>query len=58
MRRALASVWVLDEGRRQQVALLLHRVAATFAEIGEERLGLLGRLQRIAEISQVSPDEH
>jgi ligand-binding sensor protein len=58
LRRALASVWVLDEGRRQQVAPLLHRVAATFAEIGEERLGLLGRLQRIAEISQVFPDEH
>jgi hypothetical protein len=44
---------VLDEARRRQVPRLLHRVAATFSEIGEERLSLLGRLQRIAEISSV-----
>jgi excisionase family DNA binding protein len=53
LQRALASVPVLDEGRRRQVPRLLHRVAATFSEIGEERLSLLGRLQRIAEISSV-----
>jgi excisionase family DNA binding protein len=53
LQRALASVAVLDEDRRQQVPRLLHRVTATFSEIGEERLNLLGRLQRIAEISSV-----
>ncbi|MEJ2733260.1 MAG: PocR ligand-binding domain-containing protein [Anaerolineae bacterium] len=53
LHRALASVPVLDEARRRQVPRLLHRVAATFSEIGEERLSLLGRLQRIAEISSV-----
>ena len=37
--------------RQQQVPRLLRRVAATFSEIGEERLNLLGRLQRIAEIT-------
>jgi excisionase family DNA binding protein len=51
LRRALARVPVLDETRRQQVPRLLHRVAATFSEIGEERLNLLGRLRRIAEMT-------
>jgi hypothetical protein len=49
--RALARVPVLEEARRQQVPRLLQRVAATFSEIGEERLNLLGRLRRIAEIT-------
>jgi excisionase family DNA binding protein len=53
LQQALASVPVLDEDRRQQLLYLLHRVAMTFSEIGEERLNLLGRLQRIAEISSV-----
>jgi excisionase family DNA binding protein len=53
LEQALASVPVLDEDRRRQVPHLLHRVATTFSEIGEERLSLLGRLQRIAEISSV-----
>jgi excisionase family DNA binding protein len=51
--RALASVPVLDEDRQQQIPRLLHRIAETFSEIGEERLNLLNRLQRIAEISSV-----
>lgn len=51
LRQALARVPVLDETRRQQVPRLLHRVAATFSEIGEERLNLLGRLRRIAEMT-------
>lgn len=50
---ALGHVPILDDGRQDQVAGLLARVAATFSEIGEERLSLLGRLQRIAEISNV-----
>ncbi|MBN1658102.1 MAG: PocR ligand-binding domain-containing protein [Anaerolineae bacterium] len=49
----LARVPILDEGRQGQIAGLLARVAATLSEIGEERLNLLGRLQRIAEISNV-----
>jgi excisionase family DNA binding protein len=51
--QSLMHVPVLDEERRQQMPRLLHRVAATFSEIGEERLNLLGRLQRIAEISNL-----
>ena len=51
LQRALASVPVLNDHRQTQVSLLLRRVAATFSEISEERLDLLGRLRRIAEIS-------
>lgn len=50
---ALASVPVLDRDRQVQVCRLLGRVAGTLAEIGEERFRLLGRLQRIAEMTQV-----
>lgn len=52
LQHALASVPVLDGGRRDQVPRLLSRVAETFSEIGEERLLLLSRLQRIAEMTQ------
>lgn len=48
---ALPSVHVLGEERQKQMPRLLGRVAATFSEIGEERLNLLGRLQRIAEMT-------
>ncbi len=51
LHQALARVPVLDQTRQQQIPRLMHRVAATFSEIGEERLSLLGRLRRIAEIT-------
>jgi len=47
----LRRVPVLNEARQEQIPRLLQRVTATFSEIGEERLNLLGRLQRIAEIT-------
>ena len=50
---ALVRVPVLDEVRQEQVPRLLQRVAATFSEIGQERLSLLNRLQRIAKITQL-----
>jgi excisionase family DNA binding protein len=53
LRKALAGVPVLDKTRRQQVPRLLRRVTATFSEIGEERLSLLSRLRRIAEITAI-----
>jgi excisionase family DNA binding protein len=52
LRRALASVPVLDPSKQEQVPRLLLRVVETFSEIGEERQNLLERLQRIAEITQ------
>jgi len=51
LRDAFTGVRVLEEDRLQQVPRLLQRVADAFAEIGEERLNLLSRLQRIAEIT-------
>jgi excisionase family DNA binding protein len=48
----LGAVHVLDADQQRKVPHLLRRVAATFCEIGEERLNLLGRLQRIAEITE------
>jgi len=51
LQAALAFVPVLDRDRQQQVTRLLQRMATTFSEIGAERLNLLGRLQRIAEIT-------
>lgn len=48
---ALERVHILSEDRQRQVPRLLQRVTDTFSEIGEERLSLLGRLQRIAEIT-------
>jgi excisionase family DNA binding protein len=53
MRQALNRVPMLDRDRQQQLARLLNRMLLTFSEIGEERLNLLGRLQRIAEITQL-----
>lgn len=54
LQTALAQVPVLDQERQQQLSCLLQRVAATFAEIGAERLNLLGRLRRIAEMTAIS----
>jgi hypothetical protein len=50
--QALARVPLLGETRRQQVPRLLQRVGAAFSEIGTERLELMGRLHRIAKITQ------
>jgi hypothetical protein len=52
LRVALSSVPVLEQGKQEQVRRLLQRMVQTFSEIGEERLGLLGRLQRIAEMTE------
>ena len=54
LRQAWRQVPVLDEGQSQKLSHLVQRVARTFSEIGEERLELLGRLRRIAEITELS----
>lgn len=51
LQQALTDVPVLDERRLEQIPRLLHRIALTFSELGEDRLDLLGRLERIAELS-------
>lgn len=52
LRAALASVPLLDRHKQEQLPRLLRRVTETFSEIGDERLSLVGRLQRIAEMTQ------
>jgi excisionase family DNA binding protein len=50
---ATDSVRVVTENYLSRVSRLLQRIATTFAEIGEERLSLLSRLQHIAEMSKI-----
>jgi excisionase family DNA binding protein len=51
--KARTQVPVLDSERQHRVPTLLKRATETFSEIGEERLSLLERLQRIAEMSRI-----
>jgi excisionase family DNA binding protein len=50
---ASGSVRLVPQGDVTHIAHLLYRVAQTFSEIGQERLGLLSRLQHIAEMSKI-----
>lgn len=49
----LARVPIIAPQLKQRLPSLVQRVTATFAEVGQERLGLLRRLHRIAEITQL-----
>ena len=51
LRAALPTVHRVEQSRTGRVAHLLQKVANTFSEIGQERLDLLNRLRRIAEIT-------
>lgn len=53
LEEALAQVPVLDAPQQEQLMRLLQRLTTTFSEMGEERLNLLSRLERIAEISSL-----
>jgi excisionase family DNA binding protein len=53
LRAAAKGVRSLAQDQLPRASRLLQRVADTFSEIGEERLKLVGRLQRIAEITNV-----
>lgn len=53
LQATIGSVHAVWKGDLARVARLLHRVADTFSEIGQERLDLLSRLQHIAEMSKV-----
>ena len=52
LRQAMVQVRRVSGDVPFRMAQFLQRMAHTFAEIGQERLSLLGRLRRIAEISQ------
>jgi excisionase family DNA binding protein len=45
---------LMQEEHMDRVVSLVERAAATFAEIGQERLALLSRLQHIAEMSKIT----
>ena len=52
---AAREIGVLDEYKRARIGAWLQSVAHTFEEIGYERAELMGRLQRIAEMSTLQP---
>ena len=53
LRAATGSVRTMPANNRLRISRLLRRVADTFAEIGQERVKLLGRLEKIAEMSKL-----
>ena len=54
LQEALDAVSVLDEAKRRKLPHFVELLADTFAEIGQERLALINRLRRIAEITTLS----
>ena len=53
LQSASAHVWILASDQLPRVVALVRRMASTFSEIGQERLGLINRLQVISEMSQL-----
>jgi len=53
LQEALLNVPVPDEDHKARLLRLVPRVVAAFTEIGEERARLVGRLRRIAEITNL-----
>lgn len=55
LQTAAAGVRTIQPDQWPRVTRLVKQVAETFSKIGEERLALLGRLERIAEITHFEP---
>ncbi|MFN2240949.1 MAG: PocR ligand-binding domain-containing protein, partial [Anaerolineae bacterium] len=53
LRAAAGGVRTVTESQLLRVSELLRKVADAFSEIGQERLELLGRLEKIAEMSRI-----
>lgn len=53
LRAAVDTVRLIPEDQLPRVLRLMRRVAGTFSEIGQERVKLLGRLEKIAEMSKI-----
>ena len=53
LQTAMGCVRTVPENALQRIPRLLRRVADTFSEIGQERVNLLGRLEKIAEMSKI-----
>jgi excisionase family DNA binding protein len=55
LKQALSKINILKKDRAEKMLHLLQLVADTYSHIGQERLGLLTRLKRVAEIAGVPP---
>jgi excisionase family DNA binding protein len=53
LRAAMGSVHAMPANNLLRISRLLRRVADTFSQIGQERVNLLGRLEKIAEMSRI-----
>jgi excisionase family DNA binding protein len=53
LRAAAQSIQVLSDAEQARLFRLLHRMATTLSDIGQERLTLLSRLRSIAEMTKV-----
>ena len=53
LRAARGTVRAMPESQVPRTSELVRRVAETFSEIGQERLNLLSRLEKIAEMSRL-----
>jgi excisionase family DNA binding protein len=53
LRAAVGSVSVLLQSHLVRVPRLVRRIADTFSDLGQERLSLLGRLEKIGEMSRI-----
>lgn len=53
LKAAADSVRAISESDRARISKLVRRLAEAFSEIGQERLYLLGRLEKIAEMSRL-----
>jgi excisionase family DNA binding protein len=54
--RAASEIRVIEKSRADRLLNLLQLVADSYSTIGEERLGLITRLRKVAEIAGVSPE--
>ena len=52
--RAAQDIRILEKSRAERLLQLLQMVADTYSHIGEERLDLVTRLKKVAEIAGVS----
>jgi ligand-binding sensor protein len=53
---AASEIRVLEKNRAERLLNLLELVSDTYSHIGQERLDLLTRLKKVAEIAGVSPE--
>ncbi len=53
LQAAISTIRRTPQDQMPRIRDVVRRVAETFSEIGQERLNLLGRLEKIAEMSRI-----